>query len=382
MNSKKTLTLIATLGLACAAAASADIGFPAAVDLCRGALPGKTLIEIVKRTRQGTLVYEGALYNPANLNTQWEARFRVSDGANMGLDTGATDSNDLSEVQAIMASISQVQLDFDDALTIAQAEIPTGAANKIELDFEEGILSYKVLFNDNAFRVYVDAATGGIVPQHQPGDDVEDLATPEQMIAGIDAVAASNGLPVLGAEGEDESGVDNNAATIIEVSQWNAATGMVVLTDVDAATGTLGQQVSFLPSSSQLQKINRVLAGLDTATLTFAGAISQTAAQFPGAGIHEVELEGEDAGLVYKLEIITATGLEMDVFVDAVSSFAAAHAPINPIVGDGNNDGVVDGTDLGELLSMWGSPNPAFDFDGDGVVAGPDLGVLLGNWTM
>jgi hypothetical protein len=48
-------------------------------------------------------------------------------------------------------------------------------------------------------------------------------------------------------------------------------------------------------------------------------------------------------------------------------------------VGDLNGDGVVDGADLGELLSAWGSSGPA-DLDGDGVVDGADLGILLGNW--
>lgn len=381
MFSSKTVTCIATFGLAFAASAYADIGFPAAVDLCRGALPGKTLIEIEKRERNGTLVYEGAMYDPSNLLQQWEPRFRVTDGLSMGIDGDTTDESDLSEVQSIFAAISQVQLDFDDALAIAQGEQPSGAANKIELDFEEGILSYKVEFNDDAFRVYVDAATGGIVPHHGQGDDFEDLATPDQLIAGIDAVFAANGLPVVKVEGEDESGVDDNAASTIEVTQWNAKTGMLVLTVVDAATGTVGGSVSFLPSASQLSKVNAVMAGIGAVNVSFADAISQTAADFPGAGFHEVELKAEDAGLLYKLEIITATGLELDVFVNAVTSFAAVHAAVNTMPGDGNGDGIVNGADLGELLTLWGSANPAYDLDGDGLVKGGDLGILLSRWS-
>jgi len=55
-----------------------------------------------------------------------------------------------------------------------------------------------------------------------------------------------------------------------------------------------------------------------------------------------------------------------------------------PIVGDLNGDGVVDGADLGILLSAWGEcPStgacPA-DLNGDGVVDGADLGILLAAW--
>ncbi|HMN97644.1 MAG TPA: hypothetical protein PKC43_14415 [Phycisphaerales bacterium] len=47
---------------------------------------------------------------------------------------------------------------------------------------------------------------------------------------------------------------------------------------------------------------------------------------------------------------------------------------------DGN--GVVDGADLGILLSSWGPCTPALcaDLDGNGVVNGADLGVLLAAW--
>ncbi len=45
-------------------------------------------------------------------------------------------------------------------------------------------------------------------------------------------------------------------------------------------------------------------------------------------------------------------------------------------------NGVVDGADLGELFSVWGScPECDADFDGNGVVDGADLGVLLSAWS-
>ncbi|HMN95507.1 MAG TPA: hypothetical protein PKC43_04715 [Phycisphaerales bacterium] len=50
------------------------------------------------------------------------------------------------------------------------------------------------------------------------------------------------------------------------------------------------------------------------------------------------------------------------------------------VPGDLNGDGVVDGADLGILLSLFGTAGPLGDLNGDGVVDGADLGALLGLW--
>jgi len=49
---------------------------------------------------------------------------------------------------------------------------------------------------------------------------------------------------------------------------------------------------------------------------------------------------------------------------------------------DLNNDGIVDGADLGLLLTSWGAvgAGSAFDLNRDGVVDGADLGALLAAW--
>ncbi len=49
-------------------------------------------------------------------------------------------------------------------------------------------------------------------------------------------------------------------------------------------------------------------------------------------------------------------------------------------IGDANDDGIVDATDLSLLLGAWGSTSDAGDLDQDGTVDASDLAALLGAW--
>lgn len=51
------------------------------------------------------------------------------------------------------------------------------------------------------------------------------------------------------------------------------------------------------------------------------------------------------------------------------------------ILGDLNDDGVVNGADLSIMLGDWGLPGGPADLNQDDVVNGADLSILLGNWT-
>lgn len=50
------------------------------------------------------------------------------------------------------------------------------------------------------------------------------------------------------------------------------------------------------------------------------------------------------------------------------------------LFGDLDEDGLVDGADLGVMLGSWGEGATIGDLDGDGDVDGADLGLLLGAW--
>ncbi len=53
---------------------------------------------------------------------------------------------------------------------------------------------------------------------------------------------------------------------------------------------------------------------------------------------------------------------------------------VTAVPGDLNGDGIIDGADLGMLLSNWGGTGMG-DVDGSGTVDGADLGVLLSAWS-
>ncbi len=92
--------------------------------------------------------------------------------------------------------------------------------------------------------------------------------------------------------------------------------------------------------------------------------------------------------------IIDATYLELDTFrfytilfeadldgdgtLEAVSSITTRSLPKPDCVGDFNQDGMIDGADLGFLLSLWNTAGA--DLDGDGNTDGADLGMLLAAW--
>ena len=53
------------------------------------------------------------------------------------------------------------------------------------------------------------------------------------------------------------------------------------------------------------------------------------------------------------------------------------------VQGDLNLDGVIDGSDLAQVLVLWGNPQPPLpDLSGDGVFGGDDLAIVLANWGL
>jgi hypothetical protein len=102
-----------------------------------------------------------------------------------------------------------------------------------------------------------------------------------------------------------------------------------------------------------------------------------------GATPGTVRVKFNPAGLAAGTYTATATVQTSDENVPGATT-AQVVATLSATIGGGNpadlnGDGVVNGADLGSLLSQWGQPGTA-DLNGDGVVGGADIGVMLANW--
>ena len=97
-------------------------------------------------------------------------------------------------------------------------------------------------------------------------------------------------------------------------------------------------------------------------------------------------------GKFNSMALPNVTGSERTAILTFSGDFAAQFTLIQPSIpcpADFNNDGMVDGADLGVLLLHWGEefdqwswdwPAPLFDYNADGIIDGGDLGILLLQW--
>lgn len=112
--------------------------------------------------------------------------------------------------------------------------------------------------------------------------------------------------------------------------------------------------------------------------MTLLAAPGATAPE-PGTYLAPLQLYSTAAGVEASEEfwLVLNGGSDAASFAAALSAAMDAMAPA--CTGDIDASGVVDGADLGILLSTWGATGPA-DLDGSGTVDGADLGILLSAW--
>ena len=93
-------------------------------------------------------------------------------------------------------------------------------------------------------------------------------------------------------------------------------------------------------------------------------------------GLHEVRVEfferGGGAGCI--------VSISSDMMPKEVIPSDSYSHEVTECIGDINNDGTVNVTDVLVLIGDWGTSNPETDLDGDGVVAVSDLLILIGNY--
>lgn len=114
-------------------------------------------------------------------------------------------------------------------------------------------------------------------------------------------------------------------------------------------------------------------------------------AQLPATvGVHVTSADVNSDGIVdyndvRKIELyIGETDASLDVNSDGevtVEDSRIAVGLIDPIIGDINLDGNVDGTDFGQFIGNWGTNSTGWtnaDFDYNGTVNGADWSLFLG----
>jgi hypothetical protein len=75
------------------------------------------------------------------------------------------------------------------------------------------------------------------------------------------------------------------------------------------------------------------------------------------------------------------TAAESGPLVGFASTEMLANSPgEETCLGDFDEDGLVGGSDLAQLLGAWGSDAPEFELSGDTLIDGADLSLLLGAW--
>ncbi len=87
-----------------------------------------------------------------------------------------------------------------------------------------------------------------------------------------------------------------------------------------------------------------------------------------------------ESGDTFGFGVRTGDGLEgAGTFKVLDFAFSGVMGPAE--IGDLDGDGLVNGADLGILLSEWGQVESSSDLDRNGVVDGADLGMLLAQWS-
>jgi uncharacterized membrane protein YkoI len=86
---------------------------------------------------------------------------------------------------------------------------------------------------------------------------------------------------------------------------------------INASTLAIASTFAWTPSSAQLEDYEDAIAILSSVNVSPSVAITQVLASRPGWSAHAVELESEDSGPEWKVEIVSSTGQVQEIAVSA-----------------------------------------------------------------
>ena len=140
------------------------------------------------------------------------------------------------------------------------------------------------------------------------GDDSAGAAT---FNFALGAIIASNNLPLLEAESDVESGI-----LVVKALQWNAANGKLVQVVANANTGLIVRTLTWTPTAAQNEKYADSISVIGSISIQWTApmAVSEALVTYPaGTTVHAIELEEEDGRPQWKVELVTASGVEIEV---------------------------------------------------------------------
>ncbi len=128
----------------------------------------------------------------------------------------------------------------------------------------------------------------------------------------VNAAMASNYRTVLEVEAEVEGGV-----AYVKVLQAIHNTGQFIHTRYRASNASVVSTITFMPSAALLDDYLDALNYLGGAIVTPSVALTLASAVYPGTLPHEVELELEDSGLKWKIEMVSSNGTVYEAVINA-----------------------------------------------------------------
>ncbi len=143
-------------------------------------------------------------------------------------------------------------------------------------------------------------------------DEAEESADAAAFAAALAAADAESALPTFEAEVDDVANV-----AVLRTLKWDAADGEFVLVTVRLSDATVVGSTTWVPTAHQLAEYQESIDALAVATVTLGDAVAQALADNPGATFHEAELEDEGGNAVWKIELLSAAGAEIEVEIAA-----------------------------------------------------------------
>ena len=143
----------------------------------------------------------------------------------------------------------------------------------------------------------------------EDGDrDGDDSTAAADFNAALDAIFLVSNLPLLEAETDFQSGV-----SVVKALQWNAAAvEKLVQVVVNTQTGVILRNSASIPTAAQIEKYEDSISVIGSIQLSATAAVSQALVSNPGTTVHEIELEEEDGRPQWKVELVTASGVEIE----------------------------------------------------------------------